>query len=407
VRLLYHHRTRAREVQKVHITEMVNAFRKLGHQVDIVSLVDTEKKPADVKRAGFLAPWQVIIRRVPFVHELIQLAYNLIGIPLLLWKVHRCLPDFIYERYSLLNFAGVIVARFTRKSLVLEVNSPLAIEQGRDGHITAVQFAQRMESRILSAATRVVVVSESLRKILTANGAESHRLIVMHNAVNPEHFEKRSSNYLRKLLGVETRLVIGFAGWFRNWHRLDFLIEAFHMSRVARQGGVLFLVGDGPEMNSVRKMVADMKLQDSVILAGAVPHSAVPDYENMFDIAVHPAANEYCCPMKLLEYMALAKPIIAPRQNNVLELLSDCEAVLFPPGDKPALAKSIATLAADPVRAARLGLRARAVIDERQLFWVTNARRVCGLVQRTYAASAAQRSAPDTANECAHGLSRR
>ena len=384
---------------------MVNAFRKLGHQADIVSLAATEKKSPGTGCDGFLAPWQVIIRRIPLVHELLQLAYNLIGIPMLLWKARRCSPDFIYERYSLLNFTGVFVARLTGKPLILEVNSPLAIEQGRDRHIMAIHFAQRVESQILSAATRVVVVSDSLRQILVAKGAEQQRLVVMHNAVNPEHFKKGTSDYLRKSLGVETRIVIGFAGWFRNWHRLDFLIEAFHMSRVARQGAVLLLVGDGPEMNALRKIVADIKLQDSVILAGAVPHSAVPDYENLFDIAVHPAANEYCCPMKLLEYMALAKPIVAPRQNNILELLSDSEAVLFPPGDKAALAKSIAALAADPTRAARLGLRARAVIDERQLFWVSNARRVCGLVQRTYAASAAQGSGPDKVSEYARGLS--
>ena len=38
MKILYHHRTRAEDAQGVHIQEMINAFKKLGHQVEAVSL---------------------------------------------------------------------------------------------------------------------------------------------------------------------------------------------------------------------------------------------------------------------------------------------------------------------------------------------------------------------------------
>src|ERR1022692_911369 len=50
-------------------------------------------------------------------------------------------------------------------------------------------------------------------------------------------------------------------------------------------------------------------------------------YLDLIDIAVQPAANEYCCPMKILEYMALGKPIVAPRQENIQDLLREGESV--------------------------------------------------------------------------------
>src|ERR1700729_1998830 len=100
MRIVYHHRTRATDAQRVHILEIVNAFRELGHEVTIASLVDTEA-PQDVAKEAAEAGWKHLARKIPFAHEAIQLGYNVVGVPLLLSKVLRWKPVFIYERYSL------------------------------------------------------------------------------------------------------------------------------------------------------------------------------------------------------------------------------------------------------------------------------------------------------------------
>ena len=199
---------------------MVKAFRELGHEVEIVSLVKTERESANPGREGYAAWWQHIVRRVPFGYELIQLAYNAISIPILLWKVSQSAPDFLYERYSLLNFTGVIVARIAKQPIVLEVNSPFAIEQGREGYIRAVAVAQWVEKTICNSATHVVVVNESLRAIMIAIGVEEQRLVVMHNGVNLSHFARRNTSSLRARFGLENKLVFGFVGWLRKQHCL-------------------------------------------------------------------------------------------------------------------------------------------------------------------------------------------
>ena len=50
---------------------------------------------------------------------------------------------------------------------------------------------------------------------------------------------------------------------------------------------------------------------DDVVFTGAVPHERIAPYLNLIDIAVQPAANEYCCPMKILEYMAGGTPVVS------------------------------------------------------------------------------------------------
>src|SRR5579862_10010420 len=105
MKILYHHRTRATDAQKVHILEMVGAFRELGHEVTVASLVETENQSSEPDRDARGSRWKSLLRRIPFSMEVVQLGYNLFAIPWLLSKIRSSRPDFIYERYSLLNFS--------------------------------------------------------------------------------------------------------------------------------------------------------------------------------------------------------------------------------------------------------------------------------------------------------------
>ncbi|HYG61524.1 MAG TPA: glycosyltransferase, partial [Thermoanaerobaculia bacterium] len=92
----------------------------------------------------------------------------------------------------------------------------------------------------------------------------------------------------------------------------------------------------------------------------------------------------YASPMKILEYMAAGRAIVAPGAANVRELLTDGEtALLCPGGENPTtedLAAGVLALARDPELRARLGAAARRRIFERGYLWEENARRVEELV---------------------------
>lgn len=396
MRIVYHHRTRATDAQKVHITEILNAFRALGHSAEVVSLVETENGRQEAAEEAKQAGWQKLVRRIPFAYELAQLGYNAVGLPLLLSRLIRNRPDFIYERYALFNFTGVLLAKLLRIPLVLEVNSPFALEQGRDGDIRAVRFAAWTERVICNSASSVIVVTGPLRQIMMGNGVLSGKLVVMTNGVNLARFSQRDDGHnLRQRLGLGNRTVIGFVGWFRNWHGLDRLVEAFHLARLAEKGAALLLIGDGPAADDLRRQIDSLGLHDDVFLTGAVPHEEVPPYLDLIDIAVQPAANEYCCPMKIIEYMALGKPVVAPRQENIQEILRENEeAIFFQPGDAAALGRAMAELVDNPEATRRMGMRARSAIDERGYLWIRNAERVIDLVENRKSDRRALRAAP-------------
>jgi glycosyltransferase involved in cell wall biosynthesis len=85
-------------------------------------------------------------------------------------------------------------------------------------------------------------------------------------------------------------------------------------------------------------------------------------------------------PMKLLEYMAMAKPVVAPRLDNVRDIVEhDRTGLLFTPGDVDALAGALQRLAADPALRARLGRSARESIETTRN-WRRNAEQVLELL---------------------------
>ena len=62
---------------------MIQAFRELGHEVEEVALVDTETGADDAARDAGDASWKKLAKSIPFAYDLLQLLYNLMGIPLL------------------------------------------------------------------------------------------------------------------------------------------------------------------------------------------------------------------------------------------------------------------------------------------------------------------------------------
>jgi glycosyltransferase involved in cell wall biosynthesis len=384
MRVLYHHRTRATDAQRIHILEIIRAFRSLGHDVIEAAVVSVESVTDDPQRDATEAGWKQLARRIPFAYDLVQLAYNLPAVLMILRKARGRSPGLLYERYALFNFAGLIAARILGIPLVLEVNSPFALEQARDRDIRLVGLARWSERLILNRADAVLAVSSPLKQILIAAGVDGRRITVMSNGVNLENFADSSgTRALRARLGLEGRTVIGFVGWFRNWHGLDLLLEAFHQGDLAARGASLVLVGDGPMLGWLKDFVARHDLGESVVFTGPLPHGEVPAHVQLFDIAVQPAANEYCCPMKVLEYMAMGRAILAPRQENLTELLEEGEeAEYFAPGSVAEMSTALVRLTEDPGLREHLGTRARAAIRQRGYLWSENARRVLQLVKR-------------------------
>ena len=378
MKILYHHRTRAEDAQGIHIAAMVHAFRDLGHEVRVVSLMDSAA--ADASRGRRLS---AATRSAPAaVYEALSLAYNLYGYRHLTAAARQWRPDLIYERYALNTFCGVWAQRRCRVPLILEVNSPLAFEQDALGALTFKRLARFSERWILSHSARTIVVSQAMKDMLAERGVPPSHMSVIHNGIDPREFHPGiDGGEVRHRHGLDGSVVVGFAGWFRPWHGLDALLREMHGAGLFAQGVRLLLVGEGPANEQLRSLVRERDLAASVIFAGAVPRQEMAAHSAAMDVAMQPSAVAYASPMKIFEYMAMARCIVAPDQANIREILTDeRDALLFTPGDGAGLQRQLVRAIGDASLRRRLGEQARRTLLEQRLLWSANAERVTRLV---------------------------
>jgi hypothetical protein len=128
LKILYHHRIRSKDGQYVHIAELIQALRKLGHVVILVE-PPAFKSAKFGDDAGVIA---VLKRYCPqFVYELMEFAYSFV----VYWRLRKAVlshrPDCLYERYNLLQPAGVWLKHRFNLPMLLEVNAPLFEERAK------------------------------------------------------------------------------------------------------------------------------------------------------------------------------------------------------------------------------------------------------------------------------------
>lgn len=381
MRILYHHRTRSEDAQGIHIHAMARAFAGLGHEVQMVSLLDPELGRATKDtRTRF---WTSATHRVPdWLYEVMSLTYNVYGFRRLSRAIRARRPDMIYERYSLNTFCGIHASRRFGIPLVLEVNSPFYHEQSRLGMLTFKRLARRTERWVCSNSTRTVVVSGVMRDMLAGEGVPAAHMTVMPNGVDPEEFHPNvCGTAARRHYGLEGKVVVGVVGWFRKWHGVDLLVESMHKGGLLEGQVRVLLVGDGPAYTDVFRYAEANRLLDSVVFTGPVARTEVPAHIAAMDVAVQPSATDYACPMKIIEYMAMGRCIVAPDQANVRELLDGTTAFLFAKGDSDSLRNTLAEVIRDPDKRKQVARRAYERVFERQLLWRANAQRVLDLLQ--------------------------
>ena len=297
-------------------------------------------------------------------------------------KVRKYMKDshvsFIYQRYSLNNYAGVKLAEHFGVPFVLEYNgSEVWMRRNWDRPLKHEILSERIELLNLHAADVVVVVSRPMLDELTARGIDANKILVNPNGVDTNRYSSLvNGTHIREKYCTVGKTVVGFIGTFGRWHGADILVEAFgrliqHFSGL-RNHVRLFMIGDGEGMPLVKQKQSEFNIADICILTGLVPQEDGPAHLAACDILVSPHVPNpdgtpfFGSPTKLFEYMAMGKGIVASDLEQIGEILEhDRTAWLVQPGNIEALKEGLKVLIDDIERRSRLGRTARKeVIDK-------------------------------------------
>lgn len=284
----------------------------------------------------------------------------------------------VYERYALWSFAAMEHARAAGVPGLLEVNAPLIDEQAAHRALADRAGAERATARAFAAASLLLAVSDEVARQLESHPAARGRVRVLPNGVDPDRFAPAAP--------PPRPFTVGFVGTLKPWHGTETLVDAFALLHERDPSVRLLLVGDGPERPRIEERLGARGVAGSAELTGAVDPSGVPALLAAMDVAVAPYPDLqpfYFSPLKLYEYMAAGRAVVASRVGQIADVIQDGESgLLVAPGDPRALAGALARLHADADLRARLGRAAR----ERTLrhhTWDAVAERILALARET------------------------
>ncbi len=367
MRILLTYVTVGRGGDAVQWLALADALRRRGHDVTVAG--GHAIAPYTFNTAG--ARLRGMARRLPWwTRDLFELGLTVMAA----WKACRAgrarRAELVIHRASVCDFAAGAVARALRVPLVLYLDAHVAAERRFRGeaywhHVHA--WAMRTMGR---AAALIVTPSRVVADYYREMGLPAERIAVHRNGVRERHLrlglDAAETHAPCADRGVCT---IGFAGSLSAWHRVDLLLDALrllHDEQERSAGGApepayrLVIIGRGGDYDRLREHARRLALGAAVEWRGPLPHDDAVLAMRGFDIAVLPHTLPTGSPMKLAEYAAMARPIIAPDVPNIRDMFSGLEITLVRPGDARALAAAIRRLAADPPLAQQMGRAAQA-----------------------------------------------
>jgi len=265
-------------------------------------------------------------------------------------------PDVIHAHSPALNgVAAIRAGRALGLPVVYEVRGfweDAAVSHGtsREGGLR-YRLTRAMETWVLRRADEVTCICEGIRQDLIARGIDPAKITIVPNAVDASRFQPvgERDRAIEQRLQLGGKKVIAFIGSFYAYEGLDLLVAAMPRLLAARPDIRLLLVGGGQVTEEIKQQVAQLGLQDAVIMTGRVPNEEVESYYSVTDLLVYPRKSmrltDLVTPLKPLEAMAQKSLFLASDVGGHKELVRDgVTGTLFKADDLDDLVKTLLDL---------------------------------------------------------------
>ena len=348
-----------------YLRELINSFEKAGHEVVPFFTGEQFAPPATGSGANSGEGLKRVAKRLipKYIWRSLR-EFSLMRLDrgyerVLEQTVRQVQPDIIFERAAPLQRSGTRVAQRLGVPRILQMDAPFIHEvrflRGAGSWFSGE--AEKVEREQMATAYRVNVVSATIRDYFVEHhGLHAEKFFVTHNGIDPAKLQVdgRRVKEIAREYDLEGKLVIGFVGSFFRWHGIDLLIRGARQLHADFPQMRFLIVGDGEIGPELRALAQEEGTTNYVHFTGIVPHADVFNHIEVMDVGVMPSSNWYGSPIKIFEYGAMGKAIVAPATGPVREVMQDGEDGLLIPPDVTRLVMAIRRLAEDAAARARM-----------------------------------------------------
>jgi glycosyltransferase involved in cell wall biosynthesis len=224
-----------------------------------------------------------------------------------------------------------------------------------------------VESAALKRADRILTINDRLKDFVLGMGAPDGRTHVLRAGIDTQQFNQSvDGNAIRKQYGLSGEdIVLFFMGWL---YQFSGLREVARQLAANRNNSLkLLIVGEGDTYEELKAIREKHNLQDKLLLAGQKPYHEIPKFIAAADICLLPAyphepVMQDIVPIKLYEYMAMKKPVIATRLPGVMREFGDDNGLLYVDRPEDVVGKAIQLAANGNIN--ELGAKARSFAEK-------------------------------------------
>jgi len=322
-----------------HMRGMVNGFREEGHTVEILVLGNKPQSAnSSTQTNSFKSTLKKVLPKILWrtLKEIQQIRFDKHAAQELQQAVQSFNPDIVYERSAWMSNGSVEVLKSFNIKHIVEINAPFEeeVEEFEKASSFIAHVGKKKLKNLLQSAELVAPITTSLEKYLIENyDVDKKKCLVVANAIDQREIQITNSRVeeIRNSFNLTTKKVIGFVGSIFPYHGVDRLING--VSKLKSTDSVILIVGDGYLIPELKKLASELVISSRVHFTGSVPKEDIYNYISAMDIVTLPNTEWYCSPVKLFEYGALGKRIIAVNEAGVADIMSNEDGELFENND--------------------------------------------------------------------------
>ncbi len=372
----------------VHIKEIVKGLQRMGYPVGLMAVASNPLNHAE----HFYNLHPAAFRLLSFLDR--KKKYYFLSSLLLFFYLFKILPqyDLLYAR----DYHTVLIALcprlIFRKKLVFEMNGLANEEQQLKGHSLLNRVIRvgirKAEKKASQWSDRIVVVTPLMASYLHLKfNCHPEKVEVVSNGVNTKLFypilDEAPLINLRKKWGIgEKETVVLFAGNLAPWQGIENLIRVAPSVIKTHENVKFLIIGDGRLKKALEMEVERLNVSEHFIFTGMVEYAQIPSYINIADICLvlkRRLMSGYS-PIKLYEYMACGKPVLASRVDGLEWIEEEGIGLLSEPDHLKSLEASLNQLIHDPKKRSEMGKKGARIARE-QFDWDLIVKRVGSLLE--------------------------
>ena len=343
------------------ITDIINKFAELGNEVTVIT--------PDLKWDGEQFNPKInskikIIRTITPSHTKIKIAArrcqsNIKKKAIEIGKLNNF--DFIFTIFHPFHLVPKAAVEAGKE---LDIPSIIKVDDAIYQKVSGIKSIQRriekmINGKTLRSGTKILVSNNDTKKVvINEYNVKSENISIVPNGVDLSLFKTNIKKNPEKIV---------FAGAMYYHRGLDILLEAIPYVIKKIPNAKFILLGSGGEINKLKKIVSDKKLEKSVEFTGWINRDKIPQSISDASVGIGPLrltdVTSRALPIKVLEYMAVSLPVIAKRGTLPLDVLENEKNGYFV-DDVEDLVEKIIELLNDPKKVENMGIQSLNMVQK-------------------------------------------